>query len=61
MLQENLTILKDHFGTDQDVAKALGISERHVRNIRRDNHVSIPLQRLIAIMAGMFSKDKKDH
>ena len=58
MMKENLEVLKRQFGSDAEVAKRLGITARHVRNIRQGYHVSLSLQKLIAMMAGVFESDK---
>ena len=42
-----IEILKHHLGSYQAVAEALGITERHLRNVMINKHTGEPIKRLI--------------
>ena len=49
-MKSDVEILKEHFGSRKALAKALGITERHVRNIERNQHIGTGLRKLMRIM-----------
>lgn len=57
-MKTEIELLKNHFGSYQVVAENLGVTERHLRNIMRNEHVGEPIKKLIQTMLKSLQASK---
>lgn len=61
-MHKEIEILRRRFESDQALAKELGVSDRHLRNIKLNKHVGCSIRKLINLLlkqAGASAPDDK--
>ena len=50
-MEHEIELLKEKYGSYSNVARALGITYRHLINVRNNKEISKPLEKLIKSLA----------